>query len=175
MMAKDALLVSDFKGEKEPERWAIVNDGVMGGLSDSRISFTKEGTAVFEGTLSLENSGGFASVRSRPADFKLRGHHGLLLRVKGDGRSYQARVRTDDRFDGVGYKVDFTTKKGVWTTVRLPFKEFVATYRGRVLPDVEPLDPDKVRQIGFLLADKQAGPFRLEIDWVKAYKDPEKG
>jgi hypothetical protein len=29
------------------------------------------------------------------------------------------------------------------------------------------LDPGKVNSVGFLLADKKAGPFKLEVDWIK--------
>jgi hypothetical protein len=29
-----------------------------------------------------------------------------------------------------------------------------------------------VQSIGVTLADKRAGPFRLEIDWIKAFKAP---
>lgn len=42
--------------------WRIVNDTVMGGRSQSRF-YQQDGVGVFEGFLSLENYGGFASVR----------------------------------------------------------------------------------------------------------------
>ena len=41
--------------------WRITNDGVMGGLSRSAVH-TADGTLVFDGELSRENNGGFASV-----------------------------------------------------------------------------------------------------------------
>ena len=49
-----------FETDEGPDRWTIVNDGVMGGLSRSRILVSDERTVVFEGRLSLENNGGFA-------------------------------------------------------------------------------------------------------------------
>jgi hypothetical protein len=55
--------------------WQAVNDGVMGGVSDGRFRVTERQTMEFHGTLSLENKGGFASVRSRP------GRLGLLARL----------------------------------------------------------------------------------------------
>jgi hypothetical protein len=33
-----------------------------------------------------------------------------------------------------------------------------------------PLSSEKIQQLGFLIGDKQTGRFRLEIDWIKAYK-----
>jgi NADH dehydrogenase [ubiquinone] 1 alpha subcomplex assembly factor 1 len=148
-----------------------VNDGVMGGLSQSEMRFTAEGTALFEGTLSLENNGGFASVRTIPDDFALGGYTGLAVRVKGDGHRYMLRLRTDRYLDGPAYESGFDTEAETWVTVRVPFRDFVPTFRGRRLRNMPAIDGADVRQIGLMLADKQAGPFRLEIDWIKTYED----
>jgi monofunctional biosynthetic peptidoglycan transglycosylase len=165
----DSRVVLDFGDPKEADRWVIVNDGVMGGRSRSTMKVTAEGTGVFQGNVSLENYGGFASTRTKPADHGLAGYATLKLRVKGDGRTYQLRSRTDDNFDGVSYRFEFGTKKGEWVVREAPIRDFKPTFRGRVLPDRPPLDPSRIRQLGFLIADKKAGPFRLEVDWVKAY------
>ena len=94
-MAQEGKLIFDFQVQDEAARWVRVNDGVMGGLSQSEMRFTIEGTALFEGTLSLENNGGFASVRTIPDDFALGGYTGLAVRVKGDGRRYMLRLHLD--------------------------------------------------------------------------------
>ena len=52
--------------------WRSINDGVMGGLSSGGMRL-EDGIAVFSGTLSLENNGGFSSVRSIPAEHTLAG------------------------------------------------------------------------------------------------------
>jgi monofunctional biosynthetic peptidoglycan transglycosylase len=159
----------DFQEQNEAKRWVRVNDGVMGGLSQSEMEFTLQGTALFEGILSLENYGGFASVRTTPYDYGLTGYNGLMVRAKGDGRRFKLRVRTDDRLDGPAYELDFDTVADTWITVKAPFREFAPTFRGRRLHNMPTLDGANVRQIGFMVADKQAGPFQLEIDWIKAY------
>jgi monofunctional biosynthetic peptidoglycan transglycosylase len=164
---KSLLEFNTPNGENE---WRIINDGVMGGLSSSRMNMTQTSTALFQGHISLENNGGFASVRTHPRDFQLSGDDGLTLRVKGDGKRYQVRLRMDDRFDGISYKQPFETTPGVWMTVTLSFKAFVPSYHGRFVPNAPPLSPAKIRQVGFLIADKQAGPFNLEIDWIRAHK-----
>jgi monofunctional biosynthetic peptidoglycan transglycosylase len=156
-------------GRTEAREWLIVNDGVMGGVSSSRIWLNEEGSAVFEGQLSLENNGGFASARTLLTDLDLSMAKAVVLRVKGDGRPYQLRFRTDERVDGVAYRALFTTKAGEWTTVELPFEDFSATYRGRAVSGAGPLNPALIRQLIFLIADAREGSFRLEIDWVKAY------
>ena len=158
----------DF-GVDERVEWYVVNDGVMGGLSRSGMRRTDEGTGVFSGELSLENNGGFASVRALLGRTDLAAHAGLELRVRGDGRTYQLRLRTDDRFDGVAYKATFATRDGEWQTVRVPFDEFLPTFRGRTLAGEPPLDPARIHQVVFMVADKRAGPFALEIDFVRTW------
>ena len=169
-MTTDDKLIYDFEGQDTAAPWVPVNDGVMGGLSQSNLTLTQEGTAVFAGTLSLENNGGFASVRTYPYDFELDEYVGLTFRVRGDGRGYKLRLRGDDRLDGPAYEADFETAADTWGTVQIPFANMGPTFRGRRLRNMPALEGAAVRQIGFMIADKQAGPFRLEIDWIKAYE-----
>ena len=161
----------DFSQGDPGKNWEVVNDVVMGGLSDSEFSVTGSGTAVFKGTVSLENYGGFASVRSLPTKYDLAAFDGILLAVKGDGKRYSFRVRLDDAYDGIAYQMPFMTKADEWITVKIPLKRLEATYRGRKVPNPPPMDPDKIRSIGFLISDKQAGPFRLEIARIGAYSE----
>ena len=163
--------VFDFNTDSDVESWIVVNDGVMGGVSQGELVSTKDGAALFRGNLSLDNSGGFASVRTYLPDRLPAPCHGLSVRVRGDGRRYRLRARTDTRFDGVAYQSAFATEPGSWITVRLPIRDFQPTYRGRVLHGEPGLDPGRIRQIGFMTADRLAGPFELEIDWAKSYSD----
>lgn len=169
-MKKNEMIVFDFKAPDDINNWRVVNDGVMGGLSQSEIIPSGNDTAVFQGTLSLENNGGFSSTRTIPGPLKMNGYDALVIRIKGDGRAYQFRLRTDDRFDGIAYRQKFTTVSNEWMTVRLPFDDFVPVFRGRELKNAEPLSADKIQQIGFLISDQKPGPFRLEIDWIKALR-----
>jgi hypothetical protein len=143
--------------------WYVVNDGVMGGRSSSRMRPEDGDVAVFEGNLSLENNGGFASVRTEIAEGALAGASALVLTVRGDGKRYQLRLRMSGRFDGVAYAASFETTAGEWSEVELPLEGFRPTFRGYTPRDTGPLDPARVRQVGLMLTDKQVGPFRLEI------------
>jgi monofunctional biosynthetic peptidoglycan transglycosylase len=158
----------DFQAATNSPAWQIVNDDVMGGVSTSRFQILTNGGAIFSGVVSLENNGGFASVRSQPVRADLTGCDSFLLRVRGDGRRYKVAVRTDAGLDTPLYQLAFTTKRGAWEEHRLPFKDFVPTFRGRILTGVPPLNPARVTSVGFLISDQQAGPFRLEIGWIKA-------
>ena len=171
MESRSEQLVLSFDSAADSHRWASVNDGVMGGLSQSTLVFTSSGTALFSGTVSLENYGGFASVRTLPYPYRLGGYEGLSLRVRGDGHRYQLRLRTDAHLDGIAYQAGFDTVPDDWRAIRIRFADCTPTFRGRRVPDAPPLDGRLIEQIGFMIADKQEGRFQLEIDWIKAYKD----
>lgn len=143
--------------------WYAIDDAVMGGVSRSRLRHDAAGHAVFEGVLSLDNRGGFASVRSRPRDLGAAGAVAYLLEARGDGRRYKLNLRTDDAFDGVNYQAEFEPPAGAWASVRLPLDAFAPTFRGRHVPGAPPLDPARLRQVGLLIADRQAGSFSLDV------------
>lgn len=165
--AFDKVLFDFTTAATNSPAWQIVNDEVMGGLSTSQFQILTN-AAVFRGNLSLANQGGFASVRSPSGRTDLGGLDQFVLRVRGDGHRYKFNVRTETGFDAPLYQCAFSTKPGKWEEHRFPFRAFVPTYRGRVLPDAPPLDPAGVVSIGLLISDKQAGPFKLEVAWIKA-------
>lgn len=167
MLANQSII--DFS-DNDRTGWRVVNDGVMGGVSSGDIRRTDRGTGVFSGVLSLENDGGFASVRAAVGRRDLSAFAGLEIRVLGDGRSYQLRLRTDDRFDGIAYRAVFETRDDEWIMTTIPFGRFEPTFRGRTPVDAPPLDPSRIHQIGFLIADRTPGAFSLEIDFVRAYR-----
>ena len=166
--AASEKVLFDFLGGTNSPVWQIVNDDVMGGVSTSQFQVLTNGGAIFSGVVSLENNGGFASVRSSAVRENLSGTDAFVLRVRGDGRRYKFTVRTESGFDAPNYQAEFTTRRGEWEEHRLAFKDFVATFRGRVLTDVPPLIPAKITSVGLLISDQQAGPFRLEMNWIKA-------
>lgn len=169
IMAEERLLFS-FDKPGSTEGWQTVNDGVMGGRSDGRFKINDSKNMEFFGTLSLENNGGFASVRARGSNLSLKKEDVIVLRVKGDGRDYKFNVYDQPNLNGFSYRQSFKTKKNKWIEVELPVKNFVATWRGRIFPD-QKFDPSNVAGLGFLLGDKKAGPFKLEIEWIKVKKN----
>jgi monofunctional biosynthetic peptidoglycan transglycosylase len=149
-----------------------VNDGVMGGVSDGRFRITERQTLEFYGTLSLENNGGFASVRSRPRPLGLQTGDTLVARVRGDGREYQVNLYTSERMRAFSFRAPLPTRAGEWIEVAIPLDRFVATSFGRILPAVGPVDPRSVTSLGFLLGEKAPGPFALEVEWIKVLRGP---
>ena len=163
---KTERVLFSFDDAAAARQWTTVNDGVMGGRSDGRFRITEDKTMQFFGTLSLENNGGFASVRSRGAKLDFEKGDSIVARVRGDGREYRMNLYTPTRRIAFSYRASFQTKKDRWIEVTIPVRTFVATSFGRVVRN-QPLEPGQVIGLGILLGDKKAGPFKLEVEWIK--------
>ncbi len=135
----------------------------MGGCSTSSLRYDPTGHAVFEGVVKADNNGGFASVRTHAMDLGVKRANAYVLSVNGDGKRYKFNLRMGNSFDGVVYQVAFVTPTGVWTSKHLPVSQFIATVRGRPVPDAPGLDPALVRQIGLMISDRQMGDFSLKV------------
>jgi monofunctional biosynthetic peptidoglycan transglycosylase len=162
---KETMTIIDFsRGEVI---WPHINDGVMGGVSSGGMS-AGDGYAIFHGTVSFDNNGGFSSVRSPAVVHDLSTFEGLVLRVRGDGKRYGFRLKTDASFDGVSYQVQIEPPVGEWAEISVPFTDFIPVYRGRVVRNHPPLDPSRVATFGLIIS-RQEGPFRMDIESVRAY------
>jgi monofunctional biosynthetic peptidoglycan transglycosylase len=148
-----------------------VDDAAMGGRSRGRA--VVEGRVLrFEGEGPAD--GGGAAIRSSPGAHDLSAARGLALRLRGDGKRYRVSLRTDDGPDDVTWEAAFDTATGGWEVVLLPLDGFAPVRRGVPAPEAGPLQPSRIRTVGFLVSDQQAGPFRLEISAVAGYA-PEHG
>jgi monofunctional biosynthetic peptidoglycan transglycosylase len=163
----ETKILHDFSSAAELLQWNAVNDSVMGGRSRGGPAILGSGTLTFSGILSLENRGGFSSVRSRGVSYEMDSAKGLVVRVRGDGRRYYLTVRTNYYIMAGSYRASFQTKANTWQEFSFPFDSFRATSFGRQLRNAPPINPATVRSVGFMLADKKAGSFRLEVDWIK--------
>jgi hypothetical protein len=160
------LLLFDFSDPNAVNEWAPIDDRVMGGISRSRLRQGAADHAVFEGEVSLERNGGFASVRSRPGPRGKPGADACLMAVRGAGKQFKLSLLTDDGFDSLNYQCSFTPSGNDWQTVLLPLAAFRASFRGRDVPAAPALDPACIRQVGLMIAARQAGPFNLDIRWI---------
>ncbi len=140
----------------------VVNDSVMGGRSSSQF-INEDNHLVFSGNVSLENNGGFASLRMLwPFDGE-NDANTIRISVKGDGKKYQFRLRTNRGFDGAAYVHEFQTTNDTWQTIEMPVTDFVPSFRGRVLQNMPDLRLSDVQQMGILIADKQIGSFTITL------------
>ena len=118
---------------------------------------------------------GFSSIRSEAGRFDLGAFDGIRLRVRGDGRRYTFRLTTRDTRDErrrPSYWADFETAGHDWEVVEVPFRRFRPRWRGRWL-EGPALNTRAIDGLGLMIYDGKDGPFRLEVDWIAAYRQPE--
>ncbi len=153
--------VFEFSTTSDLSRWTVVNDRVMGGTSSGQLYVNARGHGVFKGQVSLENNGGFSSLRYRPkAVIPTTPSSKMVIRVKGDGKRYQFRIKSNAS-DAHAYVSYFTTTT-TWQTVVLPLAEMYPTFRGRRL-EMDNYNGAGVAELGFLIGNKTAEHFTLEI------------
>ena len=153
----------NFTELRAGSEWNPVNDGVMGGLSRSRLLPDSDGTVRFEGEVSLENNGGFASVRHRLRQPPPENSHLLRLQVLGDGKVYKLSLRIDDSFDSISYQADFYPASHQWMEIDFTPDQFVPTFRGRVVNAPAMTSFGQVHQLGLMIANRQSGAFCLKL------------
>ncbi|MFK8012131.1 MAG: CIA30 family protein [Marinicellaceae bacterium] len=146
----------------------IVNDSVMGGRSSSQFQL-QETVVNFNGTVSLQNNGGFASLRMLWPFDSAQGYNKIVLKLKGDGKSYQFRLRTSRGFDGAAYSYEFDTIKDEMMSIEIGVAQFIPGFRGRVLRNMPDLALEDVQQMGFLIADKQVGKFEIDLHSITLF------
>jgi len=171
VMADDtSKVLFDFAGTEAAKEWLTVNDGVMGGVSEGKFKITDQKTLEFFGTLSLENNGGFASVRTKAKKVGLEKGDTLVARVRGDGREYSMNLYLNKPLIAFSHQATVQTKKDEWIEVKVPLDNFEATSFGRPVKDAGAVKPEEVNALGFVLGDKKAGPFKMEIEWIKVVR-----
>lgn len=160
------MIIFDFNNKESVSGWFSINDGVMGGISEGKISHGTDGM-IFHGNVSFENNGGFASVRSKDFKIDLSNFSGLLIEAEGDGKIYKLNTRNSGLSSSINFQQKFETG-GKIQKYYFPFTEFSANRRGIKVPLMK-LDPSKIISFGFMISDKQEGEFRLTVKSISAY------
>lgn len=160
------LVLVDFSDFNQPSRWYVVDDGVMGGRSRGDFSISQDGIGIFKGTVSLENNGGFSSLRYRlPKTQKIEQTQAKLY-IKGDGKKYQFRIKRSLR-DYHSYIFDFQTS-GEWEEIIVPLEKMYPAFRGRNLNMVD-YPADQIEELTFLIGNKNPESFKLEIAKIELF------
>ena len=162
----DSWTLFQFSQDADIRGWAVEDDAVMGGSSKGRFFINEAGNAIFSGDLSLENKGGFSSVKYSFPLVRVSACQAIVLGLKGDGNRYQLRVESTPKGPHA-YAADFETS-GDWQTIEIPFANLHAIHHGGWLD--QPGYPGKTMSgIQILIATGKAESFQLEIDriWLK--------
>ncbi len=157
------MTIFDFTIDSSLDSWYIMDDVVMGGRSDGNMKINEDGHGIFHGDVSLENNGGFSSVRYRPELLDVSDYKSCKLRVKGDGKSYQFRIKSD-AYDRFSYIYTFDTT-GEWETVVIPLHDMYPSFRGRRL-DMDNYSGQTLAELAILIGNKKNESFQLEIDKI---------
>jgi NADH dehydrogenase [ubiquinone] 1 alpha subcomplex assembly factor 1 len=160
------LVTFDTKGERL--QWDSLGDQVMGGQSDGELIHSDDGIGLFHGIVRLDNGGGFASVKADlPEPVDASDFTGIELLAKGDGKTYKIGLRNSTNRRSIVYQHAFTPDTEDWSRIRLPFSEFIPTWRGKKLTDEAALNLAYLASVSLFVSGRQAGEFQLKMqDWV---------
>ena len=157
-------LIIDFSEKIDIENWIIVDDVVMGGKSSGSFKLSNDGHGLFEGSISLENNGGFSSVRYRFERKLIKESTKIILKLRGDGKQYQFRIKSNTG-DYYSYISPFSTT-GEWQEIEILLKDMYPSFRGRRL-DQPNFSSEYIEEITFLIGNKSQEQFKLLIDQIE--------
>ncbi len=157
-------IIYDFNEDVSLQNWEVLDDEVMGGRSQGNIDLNPQGYGIFRGMVSLEKNGGFSSVRYTATNLSVNPKDHIKIRLKGDGKRYQFRVK-HDRKAYESYITNFETT-GEWEEITIPLKKLYPTFRGKHL-DQPNFNHNTIYQLGFMIANKKAEEFELLIEKIE--------
>lgn len=160
----NTIIIYDFNKDSSKNDWRIIDDGVMGGESQGKFSINEDGKGVFSGTVSLENNGGFSSARHQCDKIKVSKESKIQIRLKGDGKEYQFRIK-DKSSAYYSYITTFKTS-GEWETVEIKLSDLYPSFRGRKL-NLPNFESDSFEEIVFLVGNKKKESFKLVLDKIE--------
>lgn len=160
----------DFGTTTNQTDWYVINDGVMGGLSQSNVSYTTS-SLVFAGQVSLENNGGFSSIRSPFDKYDLSDYSAVQIKYKATGYNFAFNLATSRVWYQPVYRVAIDDSNGQWVTKVFKLSHFnevvVGKKTGAKLAQAKRND---IIRLGFITSEKRAGQFELEVDYIKFIK-----
>lgn len=181
-----------FGKQESLQNWTVTCDSDHNeGYSSATLNLNKLGHGLFSGELSTKvpkdgriKRAGYCNMTTLPArkSFKREtyldwtSYNMLVMKVRGDGRSYVMNVSTKGYFDilwdDIYHFVLYTRGGPYWQVSKIPFSKFFLSSRGRVQDRQFPIPLNKVTNFGISVGDKINGPFNLEIDYIGLEYDP---
>lgn len=157
----------DFGDNKDGQNWRIINDGVMGGLSQGEGALTEE-SVLFKGKVSLANNGGFSSLKSPFQRTDLSAFSRVKVRYRSTGYKVALTLETSETWFRPYFKLMLDEPKTDWQTVEYDLSEFEQYQVGRKTDyKLQKTDLEQVLRIGFITSEKRAGDFEIEVDYIE--------
>lgn len=157
-------IIFDFNKNSSLQNWVVVDDVVMGGVSSGTLKLNEDGFGVFQGSISLDNNGGFSSLRYRFPKISVKNYTQIVIKLKGDGKNYQFRIKSNSS-NYYSYIKPFSTS-GEWQEITIPLNEMYASFRGRRL-DLANFSDDAIEEVAFLIGNKKTENFKLLLDTIE--------
>jgi hypothetical protein len=161
MFQDSTSTIFDFKIAKNTSNWFVVNDGVMGGLSQGTLTINNAGNGLFKGYVTTENNGGFSSIRHGFNKKDISKFEHIIIKIKGDGKDYQFRIK-EKSSQRYSYISTFKTT-GEWQTIKISLSSFYPSFRGYNL-DKPNYSGAVMEEIAILVGNKKKEKFSLEIE-----------
>ncbi|OEK04668.1 CIA30 family protein [Roseivirga misakiensis] len=170
LLSPPSEMVFDFGENKDGYKWAIVNDGVMGGLSRGKAQLTDD-SMIFSGTVSLENNGGFTSLRAPYARYDLSQYDQVEIKYRSSGLDCALNVYQYQRFWLPNHKMPIPSSNDAWKTITVDLYDLKEYRMGRRTGRTMSKGAAKnTIRLGFITDSKKPGAFKLEIAYVKFSK-----
>jgi len=168
-----SIHAADFKidfgiSKDKTSDWVMISDNIMGGITKSTLEY-QEDALKLSGNISLDNFGGFSSVKTKFKRIDLSAYKGIRIRYKSNNQKFAFTLEDTQNWTLPNYKGDFFNQKpNEWETSTILFKDFKEYQIGE--PTGEKLEPERLRnivRIGVITTEKKEGPFSLEIDYIE--------
>ncbi len=159
----ESKLIFDFNHNSNITEWEVINDVVMGGRSNGKLKIDNNGNGVFFGDVSLENNGGFSSVRYQFEKINITKESNVTIRLKGDGKEYQFRIK-NNRNTYYSYIKTFKTS-GDWENIIINLKDLYPSFRGQTM-NIPNFAENSIEEIVFLIGNKKNESFNLVLDKI---------
>eukprot|EP00578_Thalassiosira_sp_NH16_P022971 CAMPEP_0181085422 /NCGR_PEP_ID=MMETSP1071-20121207/5222_1 /TAXON_ID=35127 /ORGANISM="Thalassiosira sp., Strain NH16" /LENGTH=205 /DNA_ID=CAMNT_0023167225 /DNA_START=57 /DNA_END=674 /DNA_ORIENTATION=+ len=154
---RNAVPTLEFLGNEL--NWHRLDDGVMGGQSETVHSCTNTGELDFSGHINTQG-GGFCSIRSPIGGGLPSDSAAIRVCYLGDGKTYKV-LFSDGNKSAFGpsrrspsWQSDLPTRKGVEDTAIIRLDALVPSLQGGLMETDLKLDPSQVKELGFMLSLK---------------------
>lgn len=146
--------------------WFVVVDGVMGGLSKGSVVQSAD-SIIFRGSISLDNNGGFASLRTPYQEYDLSSYKTVTVRYKSTGQDFGLTLNKYRQFWRPTYKTNLPITNGEWKVVTCNLEDFGMYRLGEPMqgnPDND--DLSQIVRLGLISNTKAATDFEIEVDRI---------
>ena len=156
----------DFKTAKHFSDWEIINDGVMGGLSEGQVHYGEQGLR-FSGNVSLRNNGGFTSYKSPFGTYNFSPYSTLEIRYRSKGAAVAFQIENVRGWWEPCWKANLPVSED-WTTLRVKLTDMKEYQLGgstglTLTKDVL----SEIVRYGFITNEKKETDFEIEVEYVR--------